>query len=134
MPGSPPKRTTEPGTIPPPKTLFNSLPGAFTRLPSSKVISPISVAFEGGLLLDVLLCQACFSVDAEDKLFAVTRDMILTHNTEMAVKLFIPWGLALNQRAKFIHLSYSGKNKLCFHIYNIQNNQIPKTPKIALNA
>ena len=28
--------------------------------------------------------------------------------TEMAVKLFIPWGLALNQRAKFIHLSYSG--------------------------
>lgn len=24
----------------------------------------------------------------------------------------------------FIHLSYSGKNKLCFHIYNIQNNQI----------
>lgn len=28
--------------------------------------------------------------------------------TEMAVKLFIAWGLALNQRAKFIHLSYSG--------------------------
>lgn len=28
--------------------------------------------------------------------------------TEMAVKLFIPWGLALNPRAKFIHLSYSG--------------------------
>lgn len=27
--------------------------------------------------------------------------------TEMAVKLFIPWALALNQRAKFIHLSYS---------------------------
>ena len=28
--------------------------------------------------------------------------------TEMAVKLFIAWGLALNQRSKFIHLSYSG--------------------------
>lgn len=28
--------------------------------------------------------------------------------TEMAVKLFIAWGLALNERAKFIHLSYSG--------------------------
>ena len=27
--------------------------------------------------------------------------------TEMAVKLFIAWGLALNQRSKFIHLSYS---------------------------
>ena len=28
--------------------------------------------------------------------------------TEMAVKNFIGWGLALNNRAKFIHLSYSG--------------------------
>ena len=28
--------------------------------------------------------------------------------TEMAVKLFIAWGLALNKRSKFIHLSYSG--------------------------
>jgi len=27
--------------------------------------------------------------------------------TEMAVKLFVAWGLALNRRAKFLHLSYS---------------------------
>lgn len=49
----------------------------------------------------------CFEVDAKDKLFTVTRDLILTHNTEIVVKMFIAWGLALNKRAKFIHLSSS---------------------------
>lgn len=51
----------------------------------------------------------CFEVDADDKLFCVTKDLILTHNTELAVKMYMSWALAKNPRAKFIHLSYSDR-------------------------
>jgi predicted phage terminase large subunit-like protein len=50
----------------------------------------------------------CFKVSAKDSLFAITKDLILTHNTELAVKNFIALGLAFNPSSKFIHLSYSG--------------------------
>lgn len=49
----------------------------------------------------------CFRVDSEDHLFAAGRDLILTHNTELVVKNFISYGLAVNPSAKFLHLSYS---------------------------
>ena len=49
----------------------------------------------------------CFTVDAEDHLFRAGRDLIITHNTEIAVKNFVAYGLAINPSAKFIHLSYS---------------------------
>jgi len=49
----------------------------------------------------------CFTVDAKDSLFCAGRDLIVTHNTELAVKNFIAMGLGLNPKAKFIHLSYS---------------------------
>lgn len=49
----------------------------------------------------------CFTVDAKDELFCAGRDLIVTHNTELAVKAFISYALALNPRAKFIHTTYS---------------------------
>ena len=49
----------------------------------------------------------CFTVDALDHLFCAGEDFIVTHNTELAVKNFIAYGLALNPKSKFIHLSYS---------------------------
>lgn len=50
----------------------------------------------------------CFTVDADDHLYCAGEDMIVTHNTEIAVKNFIAMGFAINPAAKFIHLSYSG--------------------------
>lgn len=49
----------------------------------------------------------CFTVDSADNLFRAGKDLIITHNTELAVKNFISHGLSLNPAAKFIHLSYS---------------------------
>lgn len=49
----------------------------------------------------------CFTVDADDHLFCAGRDMIVTHNTEIAVKAFIAYALAINPSAKFIHTTYS---------------------------
>lgn len=51
--------------------------------------------------------MVCFSVAAKDGLFCAGNDLIVTHNTEIAVKQAIAYGLALNAAAKFIHLSYS---------------------------
>lgn len=51
--------------------------------------------------------MVCFSVDAEDRLFAAGNGLILTHNTEEAVVNFIAQSIAENPKAKFIHLSYS---------------------------
>jgi predicted phage terminase large subunit-like protein len=51
--------------------------------------------------------MVCFSVEAPDHLFCAGRDLVVTHNTEIAVKMFIAWCLANNAAAKFIHLSYS---------------------------
>lgn len=51
--------------------------------------------------------MVCFSVDAKDHLFCAGSDLIVTHNTEVAVKNFISSGLAINPASKFIHLSYS---------------------------
>jgi hypothetical protein len=41
IPGSPPKSTIEPGTMPPPKTLFSSLSGVAYLFSSVKLISEI---------------------------------------------------------------------------------------------
>ncbi|MCQ2105924.1 MAG: phage terminase large subunit [Fibrobacter sp.] len=50
----------------------------------------------------------CFEVDNLDHLYLAGRDLVVTHNTEVAVKNFIAAGLALNPKSRFIHLSYSG--------------------------
>ena len=49
----------------------------------------------------------CFTVDNELHLYLAGKDLIATHNTELAVKGFVANGLARNPRAQFIHLSYS---------------------------
>ena len=49
----------------------------------------------------------CFEVDNESHLYLAGRDLIVTHNTELAVKHFLAMGFAVNPRSRFIHLSYS---------------------------
>lgn len=51
--------------------------------------------------------MVCFTVDAKDKLFCAGRDFIVTHNTELVVKMFTAWAYAFNPECKFLHLSYS---------------------------
>lgn len=48
----------------------------------------------------------CFSVDAEDKLFAVGKGLILTHNTELLIN-FTSWAMARHPDSNFIYVSYS---------------------------
>lgn len=50
----------------------------------------------------------CFEVDNKNHLFCAGKDLIVTHNTEIAVKMFISYGLAINPASRFLHLSYSG--------------------------
>lgn len=49
----------------------------------------------------------CFSVDSPDSLYAAGKDLILTHNTELAVIIWVCWTFIRNPRAQFIHVSYS---------------------------
>jgi len=51
--------------------------------------------------------MVCFTVDAPDALFCAGRDLVVTHNTELAVINFIARGFALNPRSRFIHASYA---------------------------
>lgn len=51
--------------------------------------------------------MVCFTVDADDHLFCAGRDLVVTHNTELAVINFIAHGFAINPRARFIHASYA---------------------------
>lgn len=50
--------------------------------------------------------MVCFTVDAEDKLFAVGDGLILTHNSEMVIS-FIAWTLAHYPDSNNIFTSYS---------------------------
>jgi predicted phage terminase large subunit-like protein len=50
--------------------------------------------------------MVCFSVDADDKLFAVGEGLILTHNTELIIH-FISWALGIYPDSNFMYVSYS---------------------------
>jgi len=50
--------------------------------------------------------MVCFSVDADDSLFAAGKGLILTHNTEMIVH-FIAWSLAHFPDSNFLYVSVS---------------------------
>lgn len=79
---------------------INLLPKYNNRLKPRRFISSIEKIEDGETI--------CFKVDSHDSLFTITRDLILTHNTALAVHQFISYGFALNPESKFIHLSYSG--------------------------
>lgn len=50
--------------------------------------------------------MVCFTVDAEDQLFAAGHQLILTHNSEMC-KSFIAWCMAHYPMSKFLYISHS---------------------------
>lgn len=50
--------------------------------------------------------MVCFSVDAEDKLFAVGEGLILTHNTELVIH-FVAWAMAQYPDSNFVYISYA---------------------------
>ena len=61
MPGSPPKRMSDPGTIPPPKTRFNSTSVVFSRGVLAVSISEIFKGFEARLAgPEVAVSQSSF--------------------------------------------------------------------------
>lgn len=49
----------------------------------------------------------CFTVDSPSHTYLAGKDLIVTHNTELAIKSFISWCFALNPKCRFLHLSYS---------------------------
>lgn len=57
-------------------------------------------------IIDVEPCEmVCFTVDAEDSLFAAGEGLILTHNTELLIH-FVAWAMAQFPDSQFIYVSY----------------------------
>lgn len=50
--------------------------------------------------------MVCFSVDADDRLFAAGKGLVLTHNSEMMCN-FVAWALANYGDSNFIYTSYA---------------------------
>lgn len=50
--------------------------------------------------------MVCFTVDADDKLFAVGEGLILTHNTELLIH-FVAWAMSQIPESNFLYISYA---------------------------
>src|ERR1700759_4306369 len=75
IPGSPPINTSEPATIPPPKTRLNSLSGVSSRCSSSNVISDTGT----GLLARLVVVDVAFQLGTAVLAFSMISSANVFH-------------------------------------------------------
>ncbi|MDB5144861.1 MAG: hypothetical protein JWQ66_3574, partial [Mucilaginibacter sp.] len=75
IPGSPPIKTNDPATMPPPKTRLNSLSGVSRRCSSSKVISETSM----GLLERWVEVELAFQLGMDILVFSIISSTRVFH-------------------------------------------------------